>query len=65
MPAGGIVAVSGGAEGLCRGYRRLAGSAWCGFRRQTGYLNASGGGRWMRKEAAPVRVKLRNRCGTD
>lgn len=23
MPAGGIVAVSGGAEGLCRGYRRL------------------------------------------
>ena len=57
--------VSGRAEGLCRGYRRLAGSARCGFRRQTGHLNAASGGRWMRKEAAPVRVKLRNRCGTD
>ena len=42
--------VSGGMEGLCRGYRRLAGSAWCGFRRQAGHLNAAGG---------------RHRCGSS
>ena len=50
FPAAGIVTVSGGAEGLCRGYRRLAGSAWCAFRRQTGHLNAAGG---------------RHRCGSS
>ena len=50
FPAAGIVTVSGGMEGLCRGYRRLAGSAWCGFRRQTGHLNAAGG---------------RHRCGSS
>ena len=50
FPAAGIVTVSGGMEGLCRGYRRLAGTARCGFRRQTGHLNAAGG---------------RHRCGSS
>ena len=57
FPAAGIVTVSGGMEGLCRGYRRLAGSAWCGFRRQTGHLNAAA--------EADGYGRRRHRCGVS
>ena len=57
MPAAGIVTVSGGMEGLCRGYRRLAGSARCGFRRLAGHLNAAA--------EADGYGRRRHRCGSS
>ena len=77
FPAGGIVTVSGGMEGPCRGCRRVSGRRNCdSFRRGGGavpetagrQLGAASGGRpgiLMRQAEADGCGRRRHRCGSS